>query len=331
MAAAALVAVGAHAHHSSATFDTESRLTIEGSVVRLEWINPHVYFWLMTENEQGELVTWEIEGQSPTFFRRLGWDREDFAPGSRFAVTGNPHRDPEHAAILLDFFEPAGQATPEEERTPFLAALMAGPENVEPASGIAGTWATTINFEATQTIFTSETIDLTDAGRAAVDSYVEFEENPGLECVPFPAPTMMIVPDIKAIELREDSVVIRGEFDGAERIVHLDRDDHEGATPSIHGHSIGRLDGDALVIDTALFAPHRVALADGIPSSPAKRLEERLELSEDRTHLVYSFVLTDPEYLAEPIAIEGLQWWHRPDLEYTDFPCNTTNARRFTE
>ena len=321
----------ASAHHSSATFNEEVRMSIEGTIVDVDWVNPHVYLWIEAPNEAGELVTWEVEGQSPAFFRRLGWAREDFAPGTRYSVTGSPHRDPERVALLLNFIEPAGQATPEDEQTPFLAALMATPENVQPATSIAGTWVTTINPETIGTTFTSESMDLTERGRAAVDSYVEAEENPGLECVPYPAPTMMIVPDIKSIEVSEDVVVIRGEFDGSERMVHLDRADHEGTAPSAHGDSIGHFEGDALVIDTTNFAPHRAALADGIPSSPAKHLIERLELSEDRTQLIYSFELTDPEYLAAPIELGGMQWWHRPDLEFVDFPCDLESARRFVE
>jgi Family of unknown function (DUF6152) len=325
------VFVGASAHHSSATFNEEVRMSIEGTIVDVDWVNPHVYLWIEAQNDAGEPVTWEVEGQSPAFFRRLGWAREDFAPGTRYSVTGNPHRDPERVALLMNFIEPAGRGTPEEEQTSFLAALVAVPENVEPATSLAGTWVTTINPETIGTVISSDTISLTDSGRAAVDSYVEAEENPGLECVPYPAPTMMIVPDIKSVDVRDDVVVIRGEFDGSERVVHLDRNDHEGATPSVQGDSIGRFESGALVIDTTDFAPHRVALADGIPSSPAKHLTERLELSDDRTQLIYSFELTDPEYLAEPIELGGMQWWHRPDLEFVDFPCDLESARRFAE
>lgn len=177
--AAALVLAESHAHHSSATFDEEVTASIEGTIVDVDWVNPHVYFWIEAENEDGELVTWEVEGQSPTFFRRAGRTREDFVPGIRYSVTGNPHRDADRATLLLRFIEPAGEATPVEEQTPLLAALMAKPENVEPASGLDGTWAATINEAAIGAVFTSDTISLTENGRAAVDSYVEAEENPG--------------------------------------------------------------------------------------------------------------------------------------------------------
>jgi hypothetical protein len=66
----------------------------------------------------------------------------------------------------------------------------------------------------------------------------------------------MIIPDAKMITLGEDDIVIRTELEGVERIIHLNQSSHEGVEPSVQGHSIGRWEGDVLVVDTARFAEH---------------------------------------------------------------------------
>jgi hypothetical protein len=55
---------------------------------------------------------------------------------------------------------------------------------------------------------------------------------------------------------------------------------------------------------------------------------ERLALAEDGTHLTYSVRLEDPEYLATPIDVTGIEWAFRPDLEYEPLGCDEENARR---
>ena len=215
--------------------------------------------------------------------------------------------------------------------TIFAAASVAPPGDLRPAFGLEGVWVTQLNLEVLGPLLSSESMNLTERGREAAASFREGIDSPAIDCVAFPAPTMMLVPDIKSIDVRDDIVIIRGEFDAAERVVFLGQENHDGASPSIQGHSIGRFDGDALVIDTTHFTPHRAALGDGVPSSPRKHLTERLEPSADGTTLVYSFELDDPEYLAEPITGSGVLWWHQPDVEFVALPCDADNARRFAE
>ena len=106
----------------------------------------------------------------------------------------------------------------------------------------------------------------------------------------------MVLPGFRSIEVRPDAVSIRGEDGGVERVVHLDVSTHAGAAPSVQGHSIGRWDDGALVVDTALFAPHLLGNGGGLPSSPGKHLTERFALNPEGG-LTYSFEVEDPEYL----------------------------------
>jgi len=98
--------------------------------------------------------------------------------------------------------------------------------------------------------------------------------------------------------------VIRTELQSVQRVIHLNESSREGVEPSVQGHSIGRWEGDVLVVDTARFAVHRMDNAQKLASGPDMHLTERFALSPDGRSIVYCFEMTDPNYLAEPIGYE---------------------------
>ena len=63
MAVVVASGIPATAHHSNPLyFDVSKAITLEGEVLRVEWINPHVLLLLQSKNEKGELETWTIQG-----------------------------------------------------------------------------------------------------------------------------------------------------------------------------------------------------------------------------------------------------------------------------
>lgn len=108
-----------------------------------------------------------------------------------------------------------------------------------------------------------------------------------------------------------------------------------GSERSVQGHSIGRWEGDVLVVDTTNFAEHRAPIygrptrPEGVPSGLSKHVVERFRLSEDGTHIVIDFSVEDPEYLAEPFT-GAVRWYYAPHFEYMGFDCDPENARRFS-
>jgi len=170
---------------------------------------------------------------------------------------------------------------------------------------------------------------LTEAGAAAAAAFDEQTMLPALQCVGSPAPYFMFILDAKRITTGEDAISIVGDYDGGERTIHMNLADHAGATPSVHGHSIGRWEGDTLVVDTVQFTPRAMAHAYGVPSGVQKHLVERLTRNADGTRIAYHFELSDPEFLAAPIAGDA-QWAYRPDLELALEACDPEAARRFT-
>ena len=169
---------------------------------------------------------------------------------------------------------------------------------------------------------------LTEAGIAARNAYDEATMNPGLKCIPPPAPAFMFAPDVKRITLEDGLIRIAGEFAAAERVIHLGQTTSaEAATPSVQGHSVGRWDGATLVVETTNFTPLGGGIGFKLPSSPKKTLVERLTLDSDGKGLTYAYELADPEMLTGPITGGG-RWVYSPDVEFAPLPCDLENARR---
>jgi hypothetical protein len=114
----------------------------------------------------------------------------------------------------------------------------------------------------------------------------------------------------------------------AQRIVHLEATHPVDLEPSLQGHSIGRWEGEVLVVDTIGFAPHAEGIGFGVPSSASKHLVERFALEPDRRHLRYEVTVEDPVYLTEPVR-HSAQWVFDPDLRPSGVRCDVEVARRY--
>ena len=84
----------AEAHHSfSAQYDAERPATIEGMVIKYEWHNPHVYFYLDVVDVNGQVTEWELEMSNTAVLQRAGWTRKTPLIGDMLKVEGVLARD----------------------------------------------------------------------------------------------------------------------------------------------------------------------------------------------------------------------------------------------
>ena len=82
------------AHHSVALmYDMSSEITIVGSIVELEWRNPHAWLQLEVENDEGQPEIWRVEFGSANSLYRRGWRPANLPVGSIVTVHGLPARD----------------------------------------------------------------------------------------------------------------------------------------------------------------------------------------------------------------------------------------------
>ena len=90
----ALAAVPAFGHHSfSAEFDAKQPLTVTGTVTKLEWTNPHVWFYIDVKDDGGKVTNWGMEMGSPNGLLRTGWTRNSMKIGDEVTVEGSAAKD----------------------------------------------------------------------------------------------------------------------------------------------------------------------------------------------------------------------------------------------
>lgn len=88
------VVVPVSAHHSfSAEYDAKKVVTLTGTVTKVEWMNPHVYFYLDVTGEDGKTANWAFEMGPPNGLQRSGWTRNTMQIGTEVTVNGTLAKD----------------------------------------------------------------------------------------------------------------------------------------------------------------------------------------------------------------------------------------------
>lgn len=82
------------AHHSfAAQYDREKPITLKGAITKMEWANPHIYFYIDVAQTGGATVNWAIEGGAPNTLYRAGWRKDSAKVGDLVTVNGFLARD----------------------------------------------------------------------------------------------------------------------------------------------------------------------------------------------------------------------------------------------
>ena len=82
------------AHHSfAAEFDANKRVTLKGTVTKVDWRNPHIYVYLNVKDDTGKVTEWACEGGPPNVLLREGWTRNSVKEGDEVTIDGAVAKD----------------------------------------------------------------------------------------------------------------------------------------------------------------------------------------------------------------------------------------------
>jgi len=105
VALSALFAAGSlWAHHSvTAVFDTSKQITLNGELVDVDWVNPHIQLHMKSKDAKGVVQDWKVEGGPPAWYRRVGASKASFSKhvGQVVTINGNPSKDGSTYGYLL--------------------------------------------------------------------------------------------------------------------------------------------------------------------------------------------------------------------------------------
>ena len=311
------------AHHSPAAFDQSKEIVIEGKLTRFSFNNPHTYLTLEIVGPDGAAMSQDVEAGPISTVQPLGLMRDSLQVGEHVAIRGNPsRRGAGHTVLGLYVTRADGKVLPLS-----VSSASARAPNTSRASSIAGTWHPTFaSFAGLYDVIDSW--PLTDDGRQRLLEARRSGFTTHSDCVPAGAPMLMVYPVATGVRIDSTTVVFDIDWIGSERIVHLGTEHPQNLEPTLQGHSIGRWEGEVLVVDTVGFTAHAEGIGFAMPSSERKHLIERFALADDRRHLVYDVTIEDPVYLTEPVRYTG-QWEHAPDLAPSGVPCDLEIARRY--
>jgi DNA/RNA endonuclease YhcR with UshA esterase domain len=89
------------AHHSIAgQYDLNRPVTLKGTVTKLEWMNPHIYFYIDVKDGAGKVTNWTVEGGSPNGLLRYGWTKNSLKLGDDVTVEGILAKDNSNLALM---------------------------------------------------------------------------------------------------------------------------------------------------------------------------------------------------------------------------------------
>jgi hypothetical protein len=108
-AAATVCAAGsASAHHSTAMFDMTKDVSLQGTIKEFQWTNPHTFIYIDVPNGSGGTDVYGIEGMSPNYLARVGWDKHTLSTGEKVELIIHPLKDGRKGGFDVSVKKPDG-------------------------------------------------------------------------------------------------------------------------------------------------------------------------------------------------------------------------------
>lgn len=169
---------------------------------------------------------------------------------------------------------------------------------------------------------------LTPTAQAALDAFRERQAREGVDqflqvhCIPPGMPGIMRQPYPVEFLFSPGRVSILAETYSQARRIYIGRDLPEDTDPLFNGSSVGRWDGDSLIVETVGFND-LVSYVAGVPHGEQMHIRERFWL-ESNDVLRVETTITDPGVLAEPL-VQQLAFRRQPTWSIREYECNENN------
>ncbi len=318
------------AHHATApAYDRGRVIELSGEITDVRWRNPHIHLTLRTGDAAGESASWDLETNSVSIVSRFGLSPDLVAPGTRVRVAGNPGRIDEHALWLTNVLLEDGREIlfgsaylPRWSQDTVGAADMRGAitADLTGSLGIFRVWTSIGGGGA----LWNDSYPFTPQAAAVRAAFDPVRDDPTLNCALKGMPLIMEQPYPMEFVDESDEIVLRlEEYDTVRRIAMTDHETARARPASILGNSVGRWEGDVLVVETT-HVDYPWFNKTGIPQSDAVHIVERFELNADGSRLEYEMTVTDPATFTEPVVLTK-RWGYRPNDEVRPYECATNN------
>jgi hypothetical protein len=106
------------AHHSTAMFSWGMEKTLKGTISKWEWTQPHSFIWVDVSGGDGKLQKFGLEGMSPSWLGRRGWNNKTLAVGDKVTITYYPVRDGRPGGFFVRIVLPSGKILDALPRAP---------------------------------------------------------------------------------------------------------------------------------------------------------------------------------------------------------------------
>jgi len=346
-----LVAVSAFGQNA-ATYDSSRQVKLTGVVTKIDWTNPHAFFFVNVEDASGTVANWALEFGNPLDLEKDGWTRNSLHIGDTVNVEGIPAREPGRRAFAKSVTlaktgkklfvaapkKPAALAA--HEPTP---RWLDGQVRLGPPSGKKGYWSAPsanalIDSAAGKIAMNDEGLlkNFSDVNRVApfqpwAKSVYEYrqrsllKDDPLTRCLPPGGPRQFQMPNgVQFIEQRELGriLVLLGGADRNWRVIYTDgrpQGQADEVVRGYYGNSVGKWEKDTLVVDVVGFNEHFWFANGGLPHTEALHLTERFTRPDLNT-LKYEVTVDDPRTYTRPWnGGWNMQWV--PNEEIQEYFC----------
>lgn len=354
--AIALLGLSSHfasAHHgTSGQFDQTKTIKVSGVVTQLKLVNPHSYIYFDVKNDAGGVDAWRCEMRAGALLIRSGWSADLFKAGTKITVTGLPARREPHGCyadvVEIDSGKTLQHYTQLEGADKGVDKREARRADGKP--NFAGNWAASQRLMGSFAAGTAVPggpgatgpgaggpagpgaagarvggpgrYQQTDAGTQASAGFNRDNDNPRYHCQ-----ATNIFADwtfdqhINQIEQSATTITMKYGFMDLVRTIHLNMAAHpSNLKASRAGHSIGKWDGDTLVVDTVGFLPGYLEGNSGVKHSDRLHVVEKFTLGSDGKSLVRTWTGDDTLYLKTPF--EGRDEIFASGAKYIPYNCN---------